>query len=452
MRITKQRLIAGAALAFLTVMSTLGSLTSAKADSLNEALSQTLARNPSLAAAKSTYEARYMEQFVTLSTMLPRVSAFASQTRSDTDAKNAYTAGLTGTSQVEKPQFDSDSYGIQLTQQLFTSGKNLNAFRAKRADIRAEQAKLLATEQQILLAAIGGYLDVLRTQSVLRLREKNVDVLQGQLDAVKDRFEVGVVTRTDVAQSEAALAGAKAGLLGAQADLRAARAGYKEIIGIEPVDLVKPRRLPRLPRSLDRALSIARKDSPTLKTAQEQAASGRFQSYSTVGGALPSIDLTGTYARTENPSGAPQIDADTTSVQLRLNVPLFMGGQSVAAIIASGDVSNALKQNVHAASNTLEREVIVAWNNVATTKAAAESRRQQIEASTLALEGVRQENRLGTRTNLDVLDAEQSLLDARVGLIEAERNEQLAAYNLLASMGRLTAKRLRIKPADIGSE
>lgn len=443
MGITKQILIIGMASALAAMP--------ARADSLNEALSQMLARNPSLAAAKSTYEALYMEQFVTLSAMLPKVSAFATQTLSDTDAKNTYTANLPMDSRVERDRYDSDSYGLRVTQQLFASGKNLNAFRAKRADIRAEQAKLTGTEQQVFLSGISSYLDVLRTSSVLGLREKNVDVLSNQLDAVKDRFEVGVVTRTDVAQSQAALAGAKATLLGAQADLRAARAGYKEIIGIVPVDLVKPAKLPRLPRSLDRALSIARKESPTLKTAQEQAASGRFTSYSTVGGALPSIELTGTYARTENPNGAPNVDADTTSVQINLNVPLFMGGQSVAAIIASGDVSNALKQNVHVASNALEREVIVAWNNVATTKAAAESRRQQITATELALDGVRQENRLGTRTNLDVLNAEQDLLDARVGLVEAERNEQLAAYNLLASMGRLTAKRLRIEPAKIAS-
>ena len=130
-------------------------------------------------------------------------------------------------------------------------------------------------------------------------------------------------------------------------------------------------------------------------------------------------------------------------------MPLFTGGRSLAAIAASRDVNNALVKNVHAASDALERTVIVAWNNVAATKSANAATREQITAAELALDGVRQENTLGTRTNLDVLNAEQALLDARVALVQAERNEQLAAYNLLASMGRLTAKRLRIEPAKI---
>lgn len=439
MRITKQTLAASLFLA--------ASFSPLQAFDLNDALSETLARNPALAAAKSTYEARYMEQFVTLSAMLPQVSAFATETRTDTDAENAIAAA------ADTDMLDSDSYGIRVTQNLFTSGKNVNDFRAKRAEIQAEEAKYKATEQQILLGAISAYLDVLRAQSVLELRNKNVDVLTNQLDAVKDRFEVGVVTRTDIAQSQAALAGAKAAAEGAQAALRTARAVYREVVGVEPANLRKPKKLPRLPRKLDRAINMARKENPDLKNAQALSASGRFASYATVGGALPSVKLTGTFSKTDNPSALLQGgEVSSSSVQLSVNVPLFMGGRSVAAVLASQDVSNALTQNVHAASNSVERQVIVAWNNVGATKAAAGSRREQIKAAELALEGVREENKLGTRTNLDVLDAEQSLLDARVGLVEAERDEQLAAYNLLAIMGRLTAKRLRIEPAKLTAE
>ena len=202
MRKRKQSLIAITALAI--------SMTSlpAQAETLQGALSQTLARNPSLSAARSNYEALYVTQFVTLADMLPQVTAFVSETRSDTDAKNVYSREAVNS--MSRPMYetdltDSDSYGLQLTQQLFTSGKNLNAFRAKRAEIRSEEAKLTGTEQQILLSSIAAYLDVLQAQSVLQLREKNVTVLEKQLSAVKDRFSVGVVTRTDVAQSEAAL-------------------------------------------------------------------------------------------------------------------------------------------------------------------------------------------------------------------------------------------------------
>ena len=311
-------------------------------------------------------------------------------------------------------------------------------------------SNLKNTQQQIFLAAITAHLDVLQARSVLELREKNLMVLEKQLEAVQDRFSVGVVTRTDVAQSRAALAGAKSTKLGAEASLRAAEAVYRELVGKAPEDLVNPTKLPRMPRSLDKALYTARRENPTLRNAQQMSKSGKYTSYSTVGSVLPSVNLTGTYSKTEDPSVmARGEESETTSVQLRFSVPLFLGGKSIAAIAASQDVSNALTQNVHVASNTVEREVIVAWNNVQATKAAIEATKEQIRASELALEGVRQENTLGTRTNLDVLDSEQRLLDARVSLVQAERNQYVAAYNLVATTGRLTAKRLRIKPAEI---
>lgn len=421
----------------------------AQAETLNGALAQTLARNPSLAAAGHNYEANYMSQFVTLADMLPQVTGFVTQKRSDTKAEN-YRTGTRIPDGNNFGDLDSDSYGVRVTQQLFTSGKNLNAFRAKRADIKVEKSRLVQTEQQILLAAISTYMDVLENETIVSLRSKNVDVLQEQLDAVNDRFEVGVVTRTDIAQSQAALSGAKAALLAAEAGLRAARASYREIIGLQPEGLQKPERLPRLPRSLDRAMDIARKESPLLKMAQAQSESGRLTTLSTLGSALPSVNMTGVYAKTEDPSiSARGTEIESTSVEVTLNVPLFRGGRSIAAIAGGLDYNDSLAKNVHVASNQLERETIVAWHNVATTKSAMQATKEQIAAAKLALEGVREENKLGTRTNLDVLDAEQSLLDAQVNLANAERNQYVAAYNLLATIGRLTAKRLRIQPADI---
>jgi TolC family type I secretion outer membrane protein len=426
-----------------------GFMSGAFAASLEETLAQTLARNPALAAAGSTYEARYKEQFVTLADMLPQVTAFATETHNDTNIKS--NAGVYNS--AASSDYNTDSYGVQVTQQLFTSGKNLNAFRSKRAEVKAEQAKLKSTEQQILLGAIAAHLDVLEARSVFELREKNLNVLEKQLDAVQDRFSVGVVTRTDVAQSRAAVAGARSAMLGAEAALRGAEAVYRELVGIAPAALDKPQKLPRLPRSLEKAIQTARRENPDLKNAQEMSRSGKFTSYSTVGSVLPSVNLTGTYSRNEDPSSMLiGSEAEVTSVQVRVFVPLFLGGKSIAAITASRDVSNALKQNVHVASNTVEREVIVAWNNVLATKAAIEATSEQINASELALDGVKQENTLGTRTNLDVLNAEQSLLDARVGLVQAERNQYVAAYNLLATTGRLTAKRLRVEPANTTEE
>ena len=174
---------------------------SAQAMSLDEAISQTLARNPSLASAQSSYEATYASQFVSLADMLPNVTAFATSTMSNTDAEFYNTGAINPAANIGDT--DTDSYGVQVTQNLFGSGRYVNAFRSKRAEIRSEAKNLVNTEQQIILQAVTAYLDVMRDQLISEVNEQNVVVLSKQLEAVKDRFEVGVVTRTDIAQSEA---------------------------------------------------------------------------------------------------------------------------------------------------------------------------------------------------------------------------------------------------------
>lgn len=423
--------------------------TSASSETLSGALSQALARNPSLAAANANFQAIYSSQFVTMADMLPQVTAFARESRSNTDAEN-YADGTVNQA-FNIGDRDVDSYGVMVTQDLFTSGKNINAFRSKRAEVRSERAKLTETEQQILLASITAYLNVLENQSVYDLNQQNVNVLTKQVEAVRDRFEVGVVTRTDIAQSEAALAGAQSALLSAQANLRGAKAIYREVIGVEAGELETVTKLPRLPRDLDDAINTARRENPTLIAAKEMSSSGRLNAYSAIGAALPSITLSGSYTRTEDPaSTAIGVETEVTELVATLNVPLFRGGRAISGISAASSYSDALKYQVHASSDGVERGVIVAWNNYQASTSAVVAREQQIKASKIALEGVRQENQLGTRTNLDVLDAEQDLLDARVGLVRAGTSQNLAAYGVLASIGRLTSDRLRIDAADIG--
>lgn len=423
--------------------------TSASSETLNGALSQALARNASLAAAKANFQAIYSSQFVTMADMLPQVTAFARESRSNTDAENYATGTVNPTYNIGDR--DVDSYGVMVTQDLFTSGKNINAFRSKRAEVRSERAKLTETEQQILLSSITAYLNVLENQSVYDLNQQNVNVLTKQVEAVRDRFEVGVVTRTDIAQSEAALAGAQSALLTAQANLRGAKAIYRELIGVEAGDLETVSKLPRLPRNLDDAINTARRENPSLIAAKEMSSSGRLNTYSAIGAALPSITLSGSYARTEDPSlTAIGVETEVTELVATLNVPLFLGGRAISGISAASSYSDALKYQVHASSDAVERGVIVAWNNYQASTSAVVAREQQIKASKIALEGVRQENLLGTRTNLDVLNAEQDLLDARVGLVRAGTLQNLAAYGVLASIGSLTSERLRIDAADIG--
>ena len=427
----------------------------AYAQKLEDALAQMLAYNSALLGAYAQYNAQSVEQFIVLADMLPQVTAYAQESRANTSAKCYRTMGeedLLTTCKDDATRIDqrtdTDGYGVEVTHKLFTSGKNLNAFRAKRAEIRAAQKNLVQTEQQIILQAITAYLDVLRTQSIFALTQKNEAVLAEQLVAVRDKFEVGVGTRTDIAQSQAHLANAKSGRLTAQSDLNAAKAIYLELFGTEPKNLQQPSNVPRLPRTLERAQKDARRDSPVLGSAQELVAMARFEAFSAIGSALPAITLTGTYANNEDPNGLVGVKSETTSLVARLTVPIFRGGKSYASVSASTIARQALLQNLHSASRAVDRDVTMAWYQYQSAEGAVVARQQQIEASQTALNGVRSENILGTRTTLDVLNAEQDLLDARVGLVEAQRNQQVTAYSLLLNIGHLTSKKLRIKPIE----
>ena len=211
-----------------------------------------------------SYEATYASQFA--------AGRHAAKCYSLCDVNNVqYGCGIYGTGAINPAanigDTDTDSYGVQVTQNLFGSGRYVNAFRSKRAEIRSAAKNLVNTEQQIILQAVTAYLDVIRDELIAEVNEQNVVVLSRQLEAVKDRFEVGVVTRTDIAQSEARLAGAKSNYLSAQARLLGARAVYREVVGLSR-KTIRPQSLPSLPESLEAVRSSARAASPTLASAR----------------------------------------------------------------------------------------------------------------------------------------------------------------------------------------
>jgi outer membrane protein len=399
---------------------------------LHDSVSLAVENNPELAAAKAEYKARHRSQFISFSTMLPQVSAYATgyyhKTGEDDPGENWN-------------ENEDDAYGLRVTYDVFTSGKNLNAFRSARAGVRAQRYSKQSTEQNVLLEAITAHLDVLRDEGVLAVNEKNLEVLQKQLEAVRDRF-VGVVTRTDVAQSEARFAGARSQLIAAQTDLRASYASYLRVVGVEAENLVNDGVLPQLPETVEDAVSIARSESPILNAAREGARGAQLTAYSEIGSALPQVSVVGTYARYDNKTPVPGLQREegvAYDVSATVTVPIFTGGRNIAKVSAARYAADALAQSVHATSSSVDEKVVVAWHTYLSASAVIAARQEQIKAFEIALEGVRQENSLGTRTTLDVLDAEQDLLDARVNLISAERNQFVAAYGLLVSIGRLQA-------------
>lgn len=401
--------------------------------SLLETLGFALANNSELAAAKSEYLAVHRKQFVSLSTMLPQVSAFARY--------NYHKIGEQDPG-FDYDEYDDDAFGLSVSYDVFTSGKNLNAYRSARADVRKQNQDRLAVEQNVLLDAITSHFDVVRDEAVYQLNEKNVDILSQQLQAVKDRFEVGVVTRTDVAQSEARLAAARSELISAQTSLQASRAFYQRTIGVPPENLAEQASLPSLPQTIDDALDVGRSRNPLLNAARENARSSALSAYSAVGAAMPQLKVAGTYTRyddqTPNPALGRLEEGEIYEVSATVTVPLFSGGKNLATVLAARHASDALAKSVHATASSVDESIVVAWHRNLAAGAVIGAREEQIKASQIALEGVRLENSLGTRTTLDVLDAEQDYLDARVNLIRAQRDQFVSAYGLLASLGELT--------------
>ena len=403
--------------------------------SLTQTLTKALNNNSQLASARSGFKAIHRTQFVSFASMLPQVSAYAI---------GNYTEHMEDDILANERQGQDDSYGIRVDHELFTSGKNLNAFRSKRAEIIKERYNLDSQEQSTLLSAVQVHFDVIRDRAVYELNQKNVAVLSQQLQAVKDRFEVGIVTRTDIAQSEARFAGARSNLLLADTAVQSSLATYLQVVGeVAPV-LTNVSPLPELPSSLSEALDIGRAESPMLNSAKQNARSAKLSAYSTVSATLPQVKVSGIYSRYDNktPSLIQLEEGETFSVQATVTMPLFSGGRNIANISAARHASNALAQNVHATASAVQQSIVVSWHQNLAATSVVLARNEQIQASKIALEGVRQENMLGTRTTLDVLNAEQALLDARVNLSRAERDQYVAAYGLLASVGRLSGSYL----------
>ena len=425
--------------------------------SFEESMSLALGNNPQLLAAISEYKAVRQSQYIALSASLPQIEAYARSSTNDSKTNclvdlDGVCNGVAVDQQVPPflEEHDTEGWGLNASMSIFTSGKNFNDFRKARADIVTQKISLQNTEQTVLLNAVQAFLDVLRDQALTSLRQKNVEVLERQFQAVKDQFEVGIVTRTDVAQSESRLKLAQSNLLLQNASLSASRATYQEVIGQPPGRLIPPEKLPELPELLEQALTIARSNSPILRSAQEIARGAKYVTYSTVAASLPQVRLFGNYSVMDDPTRMKVgLQDEVTNFGVEVKMPVFTGGRSLAAINASRHVANNSKYNVHAAANQVHKLVTIAWFDFSAAGGRVEASNGQILASKIALEGVQQERELGTRTTLDVLNAEQELLDARVAQVKAERDQILSAYRLLSAIGRLTGDNLELIPDSL---
>lgn len=332
-----------------------------------------------------------------------------------------------------------------VSQPVFSGFSTVNSVKAADRAIKAAQNSLSNIEQNILLEASTAYLDVLQNRAIVELQKNNEELLLKKLEETKERFNVGEVTRTDVSQAEARHSQAISDRIASEGNLQASVATYIELIGKEPTDLSEPVEMIKyLPSSYDEALNVALKNNYTIKEAQHIYASKGYEVYANTGALFPTISLDGSIGRNKAEQG--EIDTTTENAEwgVNLSIPLYAGGATRAKIRQSKYQKWQAQEGVLEAKRAVKASVLSAWEYMKSNESQLKAIEAQIEANTIALEGVQKEEALGNRTILDVLDSYQELLNSKVNDVKARRTYYVSAMNLLASMGKMTAKELKL--------
>lgn len=401
------------------------------ADGLREALEKAYLNNPSLKAQQKSFQATVEQVPQALSGALPIASAGYSKGRQRTQS--------TGTNWAHT---NSELKSLTVTQPIFRGGTTYANTKSARRNVDAALARLKQIEQSVLLQAVTAYMDVVRADAVLGLSKKNRDVLASQLEAANQRFEVGEDTRTDVAQSEARLAIAESNVINSKGQLQASKAVYQEIIGDLPSNFEMPKNVPEITFSSEQLVELALKTSPILAEANALKESADYVVDANIGTLLPSVDLEGLMSRQEGTGIFGTTDYDQDKILLSANLPIYAGGQRYSRVRQAKETYQQRRFELLDANNSVRRNAISAWEKWNSAKASIESNKLAVEAAEIALDGVKQEQQYGSRTTLDVLDAERELFNAKVKLVGAERDKVVAAYSVLAVPGELTAKNM----------
>mgnify|MGYP000616020305 FL=1 len=351
-------------------------------------------------------------------------------------------AGLNMPSQSRDPH-GQWTLNTPMTMQLFDSGADRFTLESARMGILAGRQALLQIEQSILLSTVSTFVDVRRDQQLVRLAQSNVKVLREQLSAAKNRFEVGEVTLTDVAQAEARLSAALSQLESNRGQLAQSENAYTAIVGIAPNKLRKPPTAPKLPGTLAKAEAIAIKKHPRIIQAQFNAKAAELTKKSTLKKRAPQIDGSIGYAMGKN-FGGNELSTDDMTATITGTINLYQGGRLNSNVRRDIALHQQSLSNVQQSGFVTRQSLRNAWANWQSASASIKSNRQQVRAAQVAFDGVREEAKLGARTTLDALNAEQELLNARFQLVNAERNQYVAQYQVLSEMGLLTAQHLNL--------
>lgn len=414
-----------------------GVFSAAQAETLADAIALAYQTNPTLqqqrASARITDEGVVQAKTGFRPTIGGQLDVTGSDTNPPGSASNVKISGSSAT--------------VSISQPLYTGGRASANLSAAESDVMASRETLRSVEQSVLVSVVQAYVDVRRDQERLRIAKENVAVLQRQLDESNARFDVGEITRTDVAQSQARLAAAKAGLSAAQAQLEVSRAGYAATVGQTPSELApEPTLAGLLPGSVDQAFEAAQTTNPGVTSARfnEQAAAARVAVAKA--GYRPTVSARAGlgYAADRTSGVGSQFDdySRTVSGAITASVPIFTGGLTTSQVRAANERENAARSATEGAKRTAIQQVSNAWSNLLASRAQLVSNEEQVRATRIAFEGVRQEQQVGLRTTLDVLNAQLELSNAELALVGARRDEYVASAVVLQAMGQLDVSKL----------
>ena len=427
------RLATGAAIVVLG--SVAGLAAAAHADTLADAIALAYQTNPTLQSQRA--QLRALDESYVQAHAGYRLQANGQLQAAYSNGPSTFDTGVT-----------TDSATLSLSQPIYTGGLTSAEVRAAMADIQSGRQRLRQVESNVLQSVIQAYVDVRRDQQALAIAQENVKVLRRQLDETKARFDVGQITRTDVAQAQARLAAAQSQLSGAQAQLGVSRSNYVAVIGQSPGPLTPEPPLDGLPASVDQAFDQAARNNPGILTADfaEQAAAARVAVAKSA--YRPTISLGAQLGYQGSLTTAPllalragQYDHNI-SAQATLTQPLFAGGMNASKIREALENDNAQRLAVESAQRSAVQSVAQAWNQLLAARSSIASNQEQVKADEVAYEGVRQEADVGLRTTLDVLNAEQELRNAQLALVDARHDQYVASAAVLNAMGLLEAKAL----------
>jgi TolC family type I secretion outer membrane protein len=407
------------------------------AQTLEEALVSAYLTNPTLEAQRAALRATDELVPQALSDWRPTLEGTVASQLSDVD------------NDVNSGSFNATSGALSVRQNLYQGGGTVaNTNRAEQL-VRLERSRLIATEQDVLLNAVEAYTDLLTALAVLDLSLQNENRLRRQLQATRDRFEVGEVTRTDVAQAEARLAGAVAERVRAEGTIQAARAAYRNVINQEPVRVVTPRPRADLPPTEADAQQLAETFNPNIAAAQFNLAAARADVRVAEADLLPELNVRGELSYVDEPNLTLDHQREAT-IGAVLRVPLYQGGGEYARVRQAKQTVRQRRDDLEAIFRAVREEVTSGWQTLVTARTAIESIREQVRAAEIALEGTRQEALVGQRTTLDVLDQENDLFVAQVDLVRAQRAEIVASHRVKAAIGQLTVPGLDlpVEPYD----